>query len=97
MVEVAQRYEMVRNFKAFVMFALKKLEALKKIFLHRQNLGRKFVRLGQNPRKCWSKHDDTPPPPPNVVGFATSLIVSMPWITAVHHALKERHTWRTTS
>jgi hypothetical protein len=32
----------------------------------------KFVRLGQNPRKCSSKHDDTPPPP-NVDGFATSL------------------------
>ena len=28
MVEVAQSYEMVRNFKAFVVFALKKLEAL---------------------------------------------------------------------
>jgi hypothetical protein len=29
----------------------------------RQHFREKFVRLGQNPRKCWSKHDDTPPPP----------------------------------
>ena len=36
--------------------------------------GKNLVQSGQNPRKCWSKHDDTPPPPPpNVDGFATSL------------------------
>jgi hypothetical protein len=29
----------------------------------RQHFREKFVRLGQNPRKCWSKHDDPPPPP----------------------------------
>ena len=38
----------------------------------RQQFQEIFLRLGQNPRKCWSKHDDTPPPP-NVDGFATSL------------------------
>jgi hypothetical protein len=44
-----------------------------KIFLtspRRQHVREKFVRLGQNPRKCWSKHDE---PPPNVDGYATSL------------------------
>jgi hypothetical protein len=94
MVEVAQSYETVcnfNNFKAFVMFAVKKIGSL-------AYLGRKLLnilmlvrkhffdcayvspenfltsppppshthfreRLGQNPRKCWSKHDDTPPPP----------------------------------
>jgi hypothetical protein len=98
MVEVAKSYEMVRNFnnfKAFVMFAVKKMEALlilvgkccsyanvspeknfmtvlmlvRKIFLtspppppppRRQHFRGKIVRPGQNPRKCWSKHDDTP-------------------------------------
>ena len=34
----------------------------------RQHFQEKFFRLGQNPRKCWSRHDDTPPPPPNVDG-----------------------------
>jgi hypothetical protein len=27
----------------------------------RQHFPEKFARLGQNPRKCWSNHDDTPP------------------------------------
>ena len=39
----------------------------------RQHFQEIFLRLGQNPRKGWSKHDDTPPPP-NVDGFATSLL-----------------------
>jgi uncharacterized protein Usg len=63
MVEVAQSYEMVRNFnnfKAFVMFAVKKLEGL---LILVEKFWENFVRLGQNPRKCWSKHDDTPPTP----------------------------------
>jgi hypothetical protein len=84
MVEVAESYEIVgnfNNFKAFVMFAVKKLEAflilvekcsiylinmLKNFFdppPPRPHFREKFVLLGQNPRKCWSKHDDTPPPP----------------------------------
>ena len=37
----------------------------------RQHFREKFARLGQNPGKCWSNHDDTPPPPPNVDGFAS--------------------------
>jgi hypothetical protein len=68
-IKVAQSYEMVRNFnnfKAFVMFAVKKLEALLIMFFlpppRRQHFREKFVRLGQNPRKCWSKHDDRSPP-----------------------------------
>jgi hypothetical protein len=82
MVEVAQSYEMVRNFnnfKAFVMFAVNMLMLVRESFFdyayvsrenflwprpRRQNFREKFVRLGQNPRKCWSKHDDIPPPPP---------------------------------
>ena len=59
-------------------FRLQMLILVRKIFLTspRQHFRGKFVRPGQNPRKCWSKHDDTPPPPPppNVDGFATSLI-----------------------
>jgi hypothetical protein len=31
-----------------------------------------FLLLGQHSRKCWSKHDDTPPP--NVDVFTTSLV-----------------------
>ena len=78
MVEVAQSYEMVRNFKAFVMCCLLLFEyayVSPENFSDlppRQHFREKFVRLGQNPRKCWSKHDDTPPPP-NVDGFTTSL------------------------
>jgi hypothetical protein len=99
MVEVAESYEMVRNFnnfKAFVMFAVKNwkpclswsenvadmLMSVRKIFYdyayisqenffdlfpsppppppRRQHFRGEIVRLGQNPRKCWSKHDDTP-------------------------------------
>jgi hypothetical protein len=44
-------YEMVRNFtnfKAFVMFAMKKLDVLPP---RRQHFHEKFLRLGQNPRK----------------------------------------------
>jgi hypothetical protein len=26
-----------------------------------QHVWEKILRLGQNRRKCWSKHDDTPP------------------------------------
>ena len=69
MVEVAQSYEMVRNFKAFVMCCLLLFEyayVSPENFSDlppRQHFREKFVRLGQNPRKCWSKHDDTPPPP----------------------------------
>ena len=29
----------------------------------RQYFREKVVRFGQNPSKCWSKHDDTPLPP----------------------------------
>ena len=95
MVEVCPSYEMVRNFKAFVMFAVKNIGSfaylgrkmlnmlilVRKIFFeyvyvrpenffdltppppppHRQHVREKFVGLGQNSRKCWSKHDDTPP------------------------------------
>jgi hypothetical protein len=69
MVEFAQSYdsEMVRNFnnfKAFVMFDYAYISP--ENFLaspppFRQHFREKFVRPGQNPRKCWSKHDDTPP------------------------------------
>ena len=72
MVEVAQSYEMVFNFKAFVMFAVKNYPNSGRKFLNMPMLVRKVLRLGQNRRICWSKHDDTPPPP-NVDGFATSL------------------------
>ena len=88
MVEVAESYEMVRNFNNFKVllilvyefgfayvrpekFLLTMLMLVRKIFLNspsspprRQHFQEKFLRLGQNPRKCWSKHDDTPPPPP---------------------------------
>jgi hypothetical protein len=35
----------------------------------RQHFREKFVPLGQNPRKCWSKHDDTPHPPLETLRF----------------------------
>jgi hypothetical protein len=47
---------------------------VRKIFF---KLLQNFFKLGQNPRKCWSKHDDTPP---NVDGFATSLQACMRWV-----------------
>jgi hypothetical protein len=84
MVEVAESYEMVRNFNNFKVllilvykfwiclcssgkFFLTMLMLVRKLPLpppRRQHFQEKCLRLGQNPRKCWSKHDDTSPPPP---------------------------------
>ena len=64
------------------------LMLVRKIFLtppplsRRQHFREKFVRLGQNPRKCWSKHDAPPPPQcwwfRDVPAWGTFMISSRP-------------------